>query len=105
MEVNDQIKKLAPYVPDLKGQIERYADCTHFMETDGMDAYNTVELDVKSRNVLALRTPIGIIRPTRLVEGMRNSGTIYQQRMSRTMAKIPQDSKCHVSNYMDEVSS
>ena len=103
VEANKRFVKIAPSVPLLRVQTEKFSDCIYFLEADGASAYHLVELDEKSRNYLALRTPIGLLRPTRLVEGQMNAGSVFQEKMTKTLSKLPDASLSQVCNYMDDI--
>jgi hypothetical protein len=95
--VNEQIQKIPSLYPILHDQIERFNDCDFFFETDG-------QLAVGWRDILALRTPQGfLIRPTRLQEGFTNSGAVMHGRISKVIARLPQDVRRDLSNDMDDI--
>ena len=101
--VNERIKKLAPNLPLLVPETEKYGDCTHFVELDGAQAFNQCELEEKSREYCAVRTPIGILQPTRVIEGMKNAGTALQAAFTETLSTLPDEIRRQVSNYADDI--
>ena len=102
--VNETIEKIPSLCPLLRDQTERFNSCRFFFETDGSSCYHQCELAEASRNILALRTPQGfLIRPCRLMEGMKNSGSVLQGRISRILSSIPPEVRQNLSNYMDDI--
>ena len=102
--VNEQIDKIPSLCPSLHDQTERFNDCKFFFETDGSSCYHQCELDADSRDILAVRTPQGfLIRPCRLMEGMKNSGSVLQGRISRILSSISPEVRRNLTNYMDDI--
>ena len=92
MSVNERSEKLASKLPLLVPETEKYGDCTHFVELDGAQAFNQCELQEK---YCAVRAPIGILSPTRVIEGMKNAASCYH----RDFVTLPDEICRQVSNY------
>lgn len=73
-----------------------------FFKTDGASAYHQVVLVIDSRDICTVRTPLGKIRPTRLPEGLKNSGTELQARLTMALSTISADLRAQISNYLDD---
>ena len=77
--VNSQIKRLQPNGPDAMSQVRHASGHHAYWYTDGDQQYQGWAIDdVESRNALAIWTPIGLIRPTRLQFGETNAGVVTQ---------------------------
>ena len=64
--------------------------------------FNAVVLDEASRDVLTVRTPIGLYRPTRLPFGPKNNPSKYQKIIESIVSSHPLfDKNLHV--YMDDI--
>ena len=100
---NSQCVPLQANAPDVPSQINRAAGGAAFWYTDGHSQYNGWTLHPDSRDVLALWTPIGLIRPTVMQFGWLNSGVIAQGAVRVMMAKdLSSYSQDHSLNYMDD---
>jgi hypothetical protein len=97
-QVNLQIQKLAPNLPTGAHQLERAARHRYYFESDSVACYNSFVLAPgRSREALAIWTPIGLAQPTALPFGQKNSGTEAQgpyRNASRALQNL--------SNYMDD---
>ena len=101
--VNDRIAKMAPNMPNLRSEIEKHGNNTWCIETDGAQAFHQVPLaEGASRDAFTVMTPIGKIRPTRLVEGSKNAATVLQGAMNQTKSRLPPHIQELYSNYMDD---
>ena len=71
--------------------------------TDGDRQYNGWRLDEKSRDIAALWTPLGLLRPTRLQFGLMNAGIVTQGRL-RVMRqqKLSVYTREHSENIADD---
>ena len=77
--VNSQIERLQPCGPDAMSQIRHASGHQAYWYTDGDQQYQGWAIDdIESRNALAIWTPIGLIRPTRLQFGETNAGIVTQ---------------------------
>lgn len=103
--LNDQTPKMAPNTPLLKADIEKLADKKLFIETDGAEFFHQIELHPGSRDFCTLWTPLGKLRPTRIIEGLKNASTVVKSRMNvalSTMAAEERKKKAFV-NYLDDI--
>jgi transposase InsO family protein len=97
-QVNTQIQKLVPNLPTGTHQVERAAGHRYFFESDSVACYNSFILAPgRSREALAIWSPIGLVQPTVLPFGQKNSGT-EAQGPYRNAAK----SLRNLANYMDD---
>ena len=96
--VNTQIEKRAPNLPTGTHQVERAAGHAYYFESDSVACYNSFRLaQGESREALAIWTPIGLVQPTVLPFGQKNSGTEAQgpyRAASRSLTDI--------ANYVDD---
>ena len=77
--VNTQIEKLVPNLPNGMDKLEQAAGYKFYFEADSVACYNSFRLAVgKSREAMAIWTPIGLVQPTVLPFGQKNSGTEAQ---------------------------
>ena len=96
--VNQQIQKLVPNLPTGTHQLERAAGFRYYFESDSVACYNSFILATgRSREALAIWTPIGLCQPTVLPFGQKNSGA-EAQGPYRNAAK----SLKNLANYMDD---
>ncbi len=83
--VNTQIVKIVPNLPNGIEEMEKAAGYEYYWETDAVACYSQFVLAPgKSREALAVWTPIGLVQPTTLPFGQRNSGTEAQGPASRS---------------------
>ena len=102
--LNDRTEKMAPNGKSLKHGYENFPpSAIMFIEADGEKFYNQTELHPNSRDYCTLITPIGKIRPTRVVEGLNNAGTVAQAAMDRALATMPTEERKLFMNYMDDL--
>lgn len=87
VQTNERIVRMAPNTPNLRHQTEKFALSRIFSKFDLKGCYNQCELEEKSRNVLTVRTPIGKIRSTRMIEGQVNAGVVLQARINMCLAQ------------------
>jgi transposase InsO family protein len=77
--VNQQIVKIVPNLPNGLEEVERAAGHRFYWETDAVACYSQFVLAPgRSREALAVWSPIGLVQPTTLPFGQRNSGTEAQ---------------------------
>ncbi len=77
--VNQQILKIVPNLPNGLEEVERAAGHRFYWETDAVACYSQFVLAPgRSREALAVWSPIGLVQPTTLPFGQRNSGTEAQ---------------------------
>jgi len=103
VRTNEGIEKIVPKVPYLPDLVIRFHGCSHFFYADAPKAYNMVELDEKSRDLTTVWTrKFGKVRFARLTFGLKNAGTVVQQRIDTAMQGLPPESRDDVVNYMDD---
>jgi hypothetical protein len=96
--VNQQIQKLVPNLPTGTHQLERAARFRHCFESDSVACRDSFILAKgRSREALAIWTPLGLCQPTVLPFGQKNSGA-EAQGPYRNAAKSLQN----LVNYMDD---
>jgi hypothetical protein len=77
--VNQQIVKIVPNLPNGLEEVEKAAGHEYYWETDAVACYSQFVLARgRSREALAVWTPIRLVQPTTLPFGQRNSGTEAQ---------------------------
>jgi len=95
---NTQIQKMAPNLPTGTVQLEQAAGYKLYWEADSVACYNSFRLaEGESRAALAIWTPSGLVQPTVLPFGQKNSGT-EAQGPYREAARNLQGT----SNYVDD---
>jgi transposase InsO family protein len=96
--VNSQIEKIAPNLPTGLHQLEQASGHNIYFEADSVACYHSFRLAPgASREALAVWTPIGLMQPTVLPFGQKNSGTEAQGPYLLAAKKLRQ-----VSNYVDD---
>jgi hypothetical protein len=96
--VNTQIDKIASNLPTGLHQLEQASGYKMYFEADSVACYNSFRLAPGlSREALAVWTPIGLMQPTVLPFGQKNSGTEAQGPYLLPAKKLKQ-----VSNYVDD---
>ena len=76
---NTQIVKIVPNLPSGLEEVEKAAGYTYYWESDSVACYSQFVLAAgRSREALAIWTPIGLVQPTTLPFGQKNSGTESQ---------------------------
>jgi transposase InsO family protein len=96
--VNTQIVKIAPNLPTGLHQLEQASGYRIYFEADSVACYHSFRLAIGvSREALAVWTPIGLMQPTVLPFGQKNSGTEAQGPYLLAAKQLRQ-----VSNYVDD---
>ena len=87
-----------PIVEDI---VERASGCLLFSVLDAHSGYDQRNLDVKSRDLTAFMTPMGLLRKTRSPQGATNSVADFQRSMVKIFQReVQQDA---VSIFVDDV--
>ncbi len=77
--VNSQIAKIVPNLPSGLEEVEKAAGHCYYWESDSVACYSQFTLAPgQSREALAIWSPIGLVQPTTLPFGQKNSGTEAQ---------------------------
>ena len=101
--VNQSIAKLVPNLPTGTDEMEKGAGYDYYFEADAHSCYNSFVLKPgKSREALAVWTPIGLVQPCVLPFGQKNSGTEAQGPYRIAISQLSTDSRQHLSNYVDD---
>ena len=101
-EVNLQLVKVAQVVPIISDIKRKLSGHSYYARFDMTAGFNAVVLDEASRDVLTVRTPIGLFRPTRLPFGPKNNPSKYQKIVESMVSAHPLFGKnLHV--YMDDI--
>jgi hypothetical protein len=96
--VNTQIAKLTPNLPTGTVELEKAPGHNWFFESDSVACYNSFILEKGlSREALAAWTPIGLMQPTVLPFGQKNSGTEAQGPHRAAAASLK-----NLANYADD---
>jgi hypothetical protein len=96
--VNTQIEKMAPNLPTGLHQLEQAAGHSIYFEADSVACYNSFRLAPGlSREALAIWTPIGLVQPTVLPFGQKNSDTEAQGPYLNAAKRLKK-----ISNYVDD---
>ncbi len=98
--VNQQIVKIVPNLPTSLEEVEKAAGHAWYWETDAQACYSQFVLSPgPSREALAVWSPIGLVQPTTLPFGQKNSGTEAQ---SPYRAAANELNKGRHGNYVDD---
>ena len=104
--VNTQLVKLPPNLPRPEITVQKHLDGIVFFQTDAKSAYHQLLLHEDSRDVAAIWCPQGKLRPTRLLMGLKNAGTVLQQEIDRAFAGCEEHIRrlfeARLSNYADD---
>ena len=77
--VDSQISKIVPNLPTGLDEVKRAAGRRYYWESDSVACYSQFVLaQGRLREALAIWTPIGLVQPTTLPFGQKNSGTEAQ---------------------------
>ena len=64
---------------------QKHSNATVFFEADAQAAYHQVLLHPDSQEIAAINVPgVGLLKPTRMLMGLKNSGAVLQQVISQT---------------------
>jgi len=77
--VNEQLVKVAQVVPLISDIKQKLAGFRCYARFDMAAGFNAISLEEGSRDVLAIRTPLGLFRPTRMPFGPKNNPSKYQK--------------------------
>ena len=104
--VNSQCVRLQPNAPSARAALDRAKGKHAYWYTDGDRQYNGWQLDEESRDIAAIWTPRGLLRPTRLQFGLMNAGIVTQGDL-RVMRqhKLSKYAKDHSVNIADDFRS
>ncbi len=99
--VNSQIAKIVPNLPTGLVEVEKAAGHLHYWESDSVIAcYSQFTLALgPSREALAVWTPLGLVQPTTLPFGQKNSGTEAQGPYRAAAAEMHRG---RYGNYVDD---
>jgi hypothetical protein len=99
---NKAFTKLPINLTNMEDQLRRHRGAKYFLQTDALRGYHQILLDEASRDICAIWTPQGLLRPTRLVEGLKNAGTTYQGPITLALDEMSPHARGSTSNYMDD---
>jgi hypothetical protein len=96
--VNTMIAKLTPNLPTGTVELEKATGHDFYFESDSVACYNSFTLAVgMSREALAVWTPLGLLQPTVLPFGQKNSGTEARGPHRKAAASLK-----NLANYVDD---
>jgi hypothetical protein len=96
--VNTMIAKLTPNLPTGAVELEKASGHEFYFESDSVACYNSFTLEEGlSREALAVWTPLGLLQPTVLPFGQKNSGTEAQGPCRKAAASLK-----NLANYVDD---
>jgi len=76
-------------IPTIEDVCVEMAGCSIFAKLDLWHAYQQMELDDESRDVLTLNTHKGLYRPTRLATGIKSATGIFQRAIEKCLCRCP----------------
>ncbi|PAA77815.1 hypothetical protein BOX15_Mlig019617g10 [Macrostomum lignano] len=109
--VNPKICSDAYPLPNIEQAFSALAGMKHFAIVDLTNAYNQIELDEASREILTINTPLGLLRWTRMPYGVKTASAQFQAAMEATVGGavsnlvIYQDDMCVGATTADELDS
>ena len=83
----------------------------HFPKIDLKSAYNPIEIDDKFKEIIKLNTPIGLLRWSRLLFGIKTARHIFQRAVEKILLGkvdnilIYQDDICLATRTREELNS
>ena len=89
MTVNKAAQLDAYPIPNTVDQLAMLAGGEKFTKLDLSQAYQQLELDENSRELLTINTHQGLYQPSRLQFGIHSATGIFQREMDRRLYKIP----------------
>ena len=102
-QVNNHFQKIVPNLPTGTDELQRASGHLFYFESDAHACYNAFPLAPgRSREALAIWTPLGLLQPTVLPFGQKNAGTHAQGPFRMAMADLPIRDRDHLANYVDD---
>jgi transposase InsO family protein len=100
--VNEELLKVAQVVPNIAGLKQDLRGFNYYARFDMASGFSAIELEEASRDVLTVRTPLGLFRPTRMPFGPKNCPSKYQRIMETLFVDHPAFNK-NLFVYLDDV--
>jgi hypothetical protein len=89
--------------PNVQFYLERAAGRKAYWYTDGYNQFKGWTLKEKSKDLAAVWTPLGLLRPTRWQFGLMNAGIVTQGDLRVMMERdLSKHTKDHVNNVADD---
>ena len=105
VRTNSQCVRLIANQPTIPFQLERGRGHRRYWSTDGRQQYKGWQLEESSRDILAIWTPLGLMRPTVLQYGWLNAGIVCQGDVRMMMENdLSQHAKDHSLQAADDFS-
>uniref|UniRef100_A0AC34RCX0 Reverse transcriptase domain-containing protein n=1 Tax=Panagrolaimus sp. JU765 TaxID=591449 RepID=A0AC34RCX0_9BILA len=92
-KIEDEVYPL-PLVEDLFNKLD---GMSIFSILDLEGAYHQVKLSLESQEILAVNSPMGLLKPTRLMMGPKTAPALFQKAMDNILAGIP-----YILIYLDD---
>jgi hypothetical protein len=100
---NDRTTPMQANQPDTGFQLERIAGHKAYWYADMRSQYNCFDLAPESRDLAAIWTPLGLIRPTRGAFGLKNMGIWVQGHVTKTLTEeLSPYATNHMANIADD---
>jgi hypothetical protein len=77
--VNEELDTVAQVIPNIDAVKRTLVGFQYYAKFDLANGFGNLELAPDSRDVLAVRTPLGLLRPTRLPFGPKNNPSKFQK--------------------------
>lgn len=87
--INPHLPLVDSSLPTVDELFEDMAGGEHFSKIDLTQAYLQMEVEEESRECLTLSTPIGLLRPKRLMFGVASAPSTFQREMTKLLGHIP----------------
>lgn len=86
--MNHQICSDSFPLPNIETECHEFADVKYFAKVDLKSPYNQIKIDSKFQEVIILNTPVGLIRWTCLLFGVKTSSHIIQKAIEKVLEGI-----------------
>ena len=85
VHMNDKILDEAYPLPNMESIFRDLKGAKHFARIDISSAYHQIELEESAQLMLVVNTSRGLLKPTRLMMGMKNASAIFQRALEQVL--------------------
>jgi hypothetical protein len=99
---NEQLQKSFPSTANGTEELSKLPEYSLYWYTDRFSMYNAYSLEPgPSREILAVHTPLGLLKPTRMVFGEMNAGTVACASTPAIIRTLPDNAHLRTASYVD----